>query len=257
MMKKTKYILIFAAGLMYSCQVEFSVNEDISQVVVDGVFSPQEAPVIVLNQLGDIDGVNQVPVTDANVAVYSDDKLYHFTLGDGDQGAYIYNGNDLEIAAGNKYQLEINYMGNVLFAEATIPYPVKDIELKIFTDSEDSLGYGVLKYIGVSWNSLDNSYFYTTLECDSLSSDDCNCFCSPNLPFFECNLYIGTEELVSGNYYKLIIYSMTEEYAEYYYGSPDYGYTGNIENGYGIFTGINLKSISFQYLTDSVSVVNK
>jgi len=256
MIKKIKYTLMFLFILLYACQ-EMDYSEDISQVVVDGVFSPQEVPVIILNQLGDIDGVNQVPVTDAHVAVYSDDKMYNFSLADGNQGAYIYSGNDLEITAGNKYQLEINYMGNVLFSEATIPYPVKDVELKVLTDSEDSLGYGVLKFISVNWKSLDNSYFYTTLECDSLSDNDCNYFCSPDFPFFERSLYLDTEELVAGKYYKLIIYSMTEEYAQYYYGSSDYGYTGNIENGYGIFTGINLKSISFQYLTDSVLVINK
>jgi hypothetical protein len=228
--------------------------ENVSQVVVDGVFLPQEVPVIILNSLGDIDGVNQVPVTDARVAVYSDDKLYNFSLAEGNQGAYIYSGNDLEIIAGKNYQLEINYKGNVLFAEATIPYPVKDVELNVLTDRQDTLA----GYIDVSWNSSDNSYFYTTLGCDSLlSGNDCSYFCSPNFPFSECNLFLDTKELVEGNYYKLTIYSMTEEYAQYCYGSPDYGYTGNIENGYGIFTGINLKSISFQYLTNSVSVVNE
>ena len=257
MMEKLKYILIVIVGVLYSCQKMDYANENISPVVVNAVFSPQDMPIITLNLLGDINDINQVPITSANILVYSNDKVFNFDLADSQQGAYVYGGSDFEIVAGKEYQLEINYEGNILLASATIPYPAKDVELKVFTDTQDSLGNGIQKYLAINWNSLDNSYFYTTVECDSLSGNDCDYFYSQDFPVFENCFYFNTGEMIRGMYYKLIIYSMTEEYAQYYYGSPDFGDVGNIENGYGIFTGINTKDLTFQYLTDSVKVISK
>lgn len=256
-MMKFKYILIITIGILYSCSKMDYAGEDISQLVVDGVFSPQATPVIKLNLLGDTDAVNQIPVTDANVHVFSGDKVYDFDLTDAAQGTYGYKGSDFDVVAGRKYKLEIEYGGIVLYAEAVIPYPVKNLELEVFTDRLDSLGFGVQKYICTNWGSSDNSFFYATLECDSLNDNACDFFYSSNLPFPEKYQYISTEGLIPGYYYKMIVYSMTEEYAQYYYGLPNSGDVGNIENAYGIFTGINSKSTVFQYLSDSLVVISK
>jgi len=260
MIKIIKYVVfIFLLTLIYACAKDFERNYVGSQIVVSGILVPGEKPVISISELSELNDSIQSPVSNAFVSIYFDNQRYNLELSNENLGEYIYNGIDLEIFAGETYSLEIEYHENILSAQTTIPYPVEDVELGVFTDNIDSLGNGVTNYIDVNWNNHDNSYFYTTLECDNLNIDfgyDCNYYCSWLFPFFEKYQYIHTENLVPENYYMLIIYSMTEEYA-HYYGSHDFGYSGNIENGYGIFTGINSKSISFQYFADSVAIVKK
>lgn len=261
MISKIKYIvLIFLLALMYACASDFDEVYIDDQIVVDGVLVPGEKAVIRLSELNELNDTTQIPIPDAIVSINFHNQRYTLDLTNENLGEYTFNGSGLEVLAGETFILEIEYYGIILSAQTTIPYPVEDVELEIFTDDLDSLGYGVVNYIDVNWNSRDNSYFYTTLECDSLNIGlgyDCNYYCSQLFPFFEEYQYIHTENLVTGNYYKLIIYSMTEEYAQYYYGSNDFGYSGNIENGYGIFTGLSSTSITFQYFTDSVSIVGK
>ncbi len=268
MISKIRYIvLIFQLALMYACASDFDeVYFGSAQIVVDGVLIPGEQPVIRLSELNDLNDTTQIPVFDAIVSIYFHDQRYDLDLTNESLGEYTFNGSGLEVLAGEIYILEIEYYDNFLYAETNIPYPPENVELELVTDEYvDSLGVAITyNYIDVWWGNQPESFYYAYLNCDSLNplaENYCDLFFNSDYPFWGNYYSFDATGLIPENIYDITIYSMTEDYVQYYYpyGSvgSESGYLGNIENGYGIFTGICATNITFQYFTDSVSVVKK
>lgn len=270
-MKKLKYqILIFIVALISACR-GLSEFDEIDypgdmQIVVECVLVPGEKPAIRLSELSDFYDTIQKPVSDASVSIYDNEKKYSLDIINENLGEYAYNGVGLEIFAGETYNLEVEYHGNILYAETIIPYPPENIKLDLVTDeyTDSLLDYTFYNYLELSWDSLDYNYYYIAIECDSLNpfaDNYCNYFFNDTYPVQYSHQFFDATGLIPENTYKLNIYSMTEDYAQYYYGyelvGSDFGYSGNIENAYGIFTGISLESITFQYFTNSVSIIHK
>jgi len=264
MISKIKYVvLIFLWVFVYACSADYDEAYIDSQIVVDGVLFPDEKPVIRLVQLADINDNVQLPVVDAIVSIYSNNQKYNLELSDKNIGEYSYEGTDLQISTGNYYSLEIEYFGNMIFAETIIPYPPENIELELY-EYEDSLLVDTVSFINIEWDHSGDAYFYTILHCDSLNplaDNYCYYHINDEFPCYENYQFIDTAGLINENVYTVTVFSMTEEYAMYYYSyepaGSDFGYSGNVENAYGIFTGLSSTSVVFQYFTDSLSIIGE
>ncbi len=258
-MTKTLYnILIFVIFVGFTaCEAleDFSETtpEEKVPIVVEGILMPQFEPVVWLSELSgtsDVADTNYVPVNNAQVTLYYNGKAYKLSLYDAEWGEYSYQGDDLKIIAGDNYSLEVEYLDRTVSAETDIPYPVKNISVKENTvstrDSSNSELY-------ISWESSDDSYFYLTFEGDTSNVSELACYYS-EYPFAETNFTIDASGLYEGDTYYIIIYSLQQNYAQYYFGydplNSNYNYESNISDGYGIFTGLNVNYISFQYQKD-------
>ena len=255
-MTKTLYniliIVLFAGFTACEALEDFSetASEEKVPIVVEGILMPQSEPVVLLSELSEtsiVADTNYIPVNNAKVTLYYKGKAYKLSLNDTKKGKYSYQGDDLKIIAGNNYSLEVEYFDRTVSAETDIPYPVKNISVKeSFFSSRDSSS----KVLNITWKSSDDSYFYLTFESDT-SNISKPVYYYSEYPFAELNFTIDASGLFEGDTYHIIIYSLQQNYAQYYFGydplNSNYNYESNIENGYGIFTGLNVNYVSFQY----------
>ena len=158
--------------------------------------------------------------------------------------------------------LEVKIHDSILFSETIIPYAPKNIKLTLKNVKGINNLQKTSKYINVQWHSDKSYYFYTILTCDTINTEYenyCDSIFNDELPYAEKQHDINASDLINGNTYTIMIYSMTEEYASYFFNSDSFGsideYSGNINNAYGIFTGLNSNSVTFIYLTDSLSIL--
>ncbi len=253
MIKKTIYIigllwLVFITACNKLDEFSETAPEKVP-IVVEGILLPEAPPAVWLSELSDtgaIEDTTYIPVNNAKVTLYHEGNSYNLTLFDTEWGEYTYEGNDLKIVPGDTYSLEVNYMDNLISAETKIPYAVKNISAVV----ESSNRGDTVSVLNISWESVDESYFYLFLEGDTSSS-----YCKySEYPFADTSYTIDTTGLIEGDTYYIIVYSLSPIYAQYYFGydplNNNYSYDSNIIDAYGIFTGLNANYISFEYRKD-------
>ncbi len=253
MIKKTIYII----GLLWlffitACNKLDEFSETAPEkvpIVVEGILLPEAPPVVWLSELsdtGDIEDTTYIPVNNAKVTLYHEGTPYNLTLFDNEWGEYSYEGKDLKIVSGDTYSIEVNYSEKLITAETKIPYAVKNISAVV----EPSGRGDTVSVLNISWESVDDSYFYLFLEGDTSSS-----YCTySEYPFANTSYTIDTAGLIEGNTYYIIVYSLSPIYAQYYFGydplNSNYSYDTNVIDAYGIFTGMNVNFMSFEYRKD-------
>ncbi|MCF6243120.1 MAG: DUF4249 domain-containing protein [Bacteroidales bacterium] len=256
MIKKIIYII----GLLWliylsACSKLDDFNEKAPEkvpIVVEGILLPEAPPVVWLSELsdtGNIEDTTYIPVNNAKVTLYHDGTPYNLTLFDNEWGEYSYDGKDLDIVPGDTYSLEVNYLEQLVTAETKIPYAVKNISAVV----EPSNRGDTVSVLNISWESVDESYFYLFLEGDTLNTSSSYCRYS-EYPFANTFYTVDTTGLIEGDTYYIIVYSLSPIYAQYYFGydplNSNYSYESNIFDAYGIFTGLNVNYISFVYQKD-------
>ncbi len=255
MIKKNIYI-IGVLWLMYlsACSKLDDFTEKAPEkvpIVVEGILMPEFPPAVWLSELsdtGNIDDTTFIPVNNAKVTLFYNGKAYNLSLYDSEWGEYSYQGDDLKIVAGDSYYLEVNYMDRLITAETSIPYQVKNISVLVEPTSQSDSAV-----LNISWESVDDSYFYLFLEGDTANVSGSYCKYS-EYPFASTAFTLDTSGLNVGDTYYIIIYSLTNNYAQYYFGydplNNNYSYESNILDAYGIFTGLNVNYLSFEYQKD-------
>lgn len=220
-------------------------------IVVEGILLSELPPVVWLSEFSeteDIEDTTYVPVNNAKVTLYHEGTSYNLSLFDNKWGEYSYEGTDLKLIPGDTYSLEVNYMDKLITAETKIPYAVKNISAVVAPANKgDSVAV-----LNISWESVDESYFYLFLEGDTTNT---SAYCKySEYPFANTSSTMDTTGLIEGDTYYIIVYSLSADYAQYYFGydplNSNYTYDSNIKDAYGIFTGLNLNYIRFQYQKD-------
>ena len=256
MVKKTVYFIVFiSVFILSSCDAfeDFTIEkEEKVPLVVEGILIPDIQPTICLSELsdlGDIQDTAYIPVTNAKVRLYHKGQKYNLILTDAQSGTFSYVDNSLNIVAGESYSLEIDYLDRTVSAETIVPYAVSDISLIVEPASERNAN----DILNISWEAKDDSYFYLFLESDTNNVSE-PIFYYSEYPFAENNYLINASNLYEGDTYYLLIYSLSHDYAQYYFRydplNSNYVYESNVNDAYGIFTGLNINHISFVYQKD-------
>jgi len=250
MMKKTIYIIgIISWMILSSCNALDDFNETAMMkvpIVVEGILMPDMQPVVWISKLSETENINDtsyIPVNNAKVTLYYNDKPYELSLYDSEWGEYCYSDTDLIIREGEYYYLEVEYEDRIVSSETSIPYAVRNISVSVEQASTQDSSY----ILNVKWDTIDDSYFYFFLGGDITNTNESPCFYS-EYPFAENSYSINADSLTEGNTYYVYIYSLTRNYAQYYFGydplNSNYVYESNIEDAYGIFTGLSISGIS-------------
>lgn len=214
-----------------------------------------------------------VPINDADVWLIREGVTYTLASSD-DQGHYAYAGDDLRVTADDVFTLEIEYEGQRISAETTVPPPPDNVELSksalIVPDfdngfpSSESIG-NLSELLSVTWDNPGEAYHYVVLRAEADEDPDYI------LPDFIRD-FIGDFELVTeptrANFYDVrpveldfvgehfaTVYRINEEYAELFENleqdSRDLNEPPtNIQGGLGIFSAFNSVTVPFDVVRE-------
>lgn len=211
-----------------------------------------------------------IPVNDAIVTLIKNGMTFSLALAKGDSGFYAYSGNDLQVEAGDRFQLQVLHNDILATAETVVPDAPK-----IGTLSRDTLWYPARtskgrgqatdsSFINVEWqkqNGRDSLYYVVIQPKESYKlpswpenipvpySQESNYWRTGNkwtfyhYPIHYFNLKFAGE-------YVFYLYHINREYADLYkvrdvFQGKQMEAPSNIENGYGIFTAFNCDSVRF------------
>ncbi len=214
-----------------------------------------------------------VPINDARMRLIRGDIVYELDSRD-NQGFYHYPGDDLVVEPGDHFMLEMDYLGQTVYAETDVPPAPLGVELDSLVLEVPTFGVGQGRpqpggpgggrgfnnSLLVTWENTENLLHYVVVnglqdEHESIFPDFIGqrigrfrFISEPTLDnFFEINLFL-LEGLGS---HEVRVYRVNQEYADLYNNReqdsrdlnepPD-----NINGALGIFSAFNSIAIPFE-----------
>lgn len=178
-------------------------------------------------------------------------------------GEYENLDTNLLITPNDTYKIHFDYNGYEVSATTVIPEKPTNVSLNtsIYYVDPNATGPGSVTQdpLIVSWDNPDNSFYIVIVEYLDVNYDPIN----ENLPEDQYDTYreVSTDpvndnsinlttrqQLMFFGYYRVILYKINEEYVNLYENISQSTLNmseplTNIENGVGIFTGINSKTL--------------
>lgn len=244
------YIPLILSLLAVSCEV-IPMTEFTDRPVVCCYLSPDETPTLTVSKLIPFESdaafspedVSKLKITITDATTGKDYLLT--SLGEGS-----YRSEELVVETGHKYQLAFDYDGTAVTAETTVPaaptgvtFSATSIEVMSFGAKAPQDG------ITISWNNDEGDYYIVE---GKTSSTSCIRDYDDEAPSqsFKQNYTQGTDASLSSsdfNYYgtyQISVIHINYEYAVMSMGGSTTSTSlvdvkGNVEGGYGIFTGIS------------------
>jgi len=190
------------------------------------------------------------PITNASVILQKDGIAYELESS-ADQGFYNYNGNDLTVSSGDKFQIEVNFNNRIATAQTTIPSPPTGVAIDVAIASIPRITVlnpsALLQLrqalsdllINVTWDNPNDDWHYIVVENIEAIQD----------AIFPAQL-IGAGLRHYGTH-KVTVYRVNQEYADIFENrtqdSRDLNEPpSNIDNALGIFTGFESESVFFE-----------
>lgn len=275
-------IIIYQSLLMATLLMALSCEQDqfdpnVSETVVLEAYLYANEPIgnIKLTRLapfvGDED--QSLAINDAEISIYWNDNNYDLIASPGDSGYYHYEGNELEIIAGNTYQIKLTYFGKEISASTTVPNPpsnlaISDSVLAIEPIYDfDDLFNQTIQELEITWDNSNGEYYYVLYENTENEPEDIDqSNTSGNFPGGERPVFanfsfitsptnadqltINSRGLTQYGTYSVKVYKVNQEYVDLYQTSEQdsRNFTeplNNITNGLGIFTSFNSDSLFF------------
>lgn len=206
------------------------------------------------------------PINDADVYLLKNDKKYECKLAAGDSGYYEYDGDDLDVLAGDEFKLEIHYNNEVITAETKVPEAPQSISITeneiIVPDFSDSDFSAIREWrqnrenneVNVNWDGSQSSWYYVTMEnieknpaeIERMRNDTLRSFVFP--PINDDSYRIREFNFTHLGEHKIKVYTVNTEYADLYSSREQDSRDlqeplTNVENGLGIFTAFNSDSV--------------
>lgn len=202
------------------------------------------------------------PIDSAHAVLIKNGTTY--ALVSAGNGYYRYPGSDLAVQAGDLFQLQASYAGEVATAQTIVPDPPQSVvpsssvlTVTVATTSFGGQGVGG-DSIQISWSNPDGRYYYVTLE--SLDSSAALILTTSNR--FSGRFRLITQPTTSDHYtvtprlmrvlgpHVARIYRVNKEYADLYANrmqdSRDLNEPpSNVVGALGVFTAFNLQSVYF------------
>ena len=272
-MKKLLYILPFLL-LFLGCEKE-PINQADKVVVEAYLFRDEpidDIRVTTLLAYGGTDTVPQ-PVNDLAIDIIWQNKAYRLQSTN-DSGYYHYPGNDLQVKAGEIYELRFEHKG--AFVSALTVCPPEPQNISISKDTLDIVLFSLVDSfltggsitppepdsVVVSWPNPNNEYFYVVAEnIESVKE--------PIFPDFIVGIssfFFQSQPTTNSSYeffdfdfrhfgrHEIKVYKVNQEYVDLYTSFNQDSRTQaepitNVINGLGVFTAVNYKTVPL-YVTD-------
>ncbi len=261
-MKNVFYLIITV--LVISCTKEdISTNNDTTDVpVVQSYLEPGNLIKVKLTKmLPFVEGGNSGIQTIDSAKVYINHNGNDYLLSpiNNSRGEYESLDTNLRITPNDTYKIHFDYNGYEVSAITVIPIKPVDASLNttVYYVDPDATGPGSVTQepIIVSWDNPDNSYYIVIVEYLETSYNPIN----ENLdesqfdkyrnvstdPINDNSINLTTrQQLMFFGHYRVILYKINEEYVNLYENISQSTLNmteplTNIDNGLGIFTGIN------------------
>ena len=205
------------------------------------------------------------PLNDAVVRLIRNNVSYELELMAGDSGYYHYAGDDLAVQTGDQFILEIEWQGQFISAETTIPEkPINvslsktNLEVPNFDDRESIMEWmqSEDRDIILSWENDSTQFFYVVLENIDNDPEPIESSFGPRFrgfitqPINDNEYPIRAMMLTHLGNYRVHIFRVNPEYVDLYESrnqdSRDLNEPlTNIVNGLGVFTAFNSETRSF------------
>jgi len=273
-MRKTRFLsIVFFSGwilmffLMAGCQKSgYTDFEDLP--VVESYLFPDSSIMVKISQkipydttlnltLGDIDHLS-IYIT------YNDQEYLLESLG---EGIYIDQSGRIPVLEDSNYTLKFQYQGSSISSSTTIPSKPHDFIASAYTitfaqmDSANAMPPSSTS-IDLSWTNSDESYYLVTIFCVDTNAVPTIKDSVPDNPVSSSMPLRGSDyELrpMMFSYFgknRVILSHINPEYSTFYQGwmnnTQNYQEPPtNINNGLGIFTGINTDTLYIQVIKES------
>jgi len=188
-----------------------------------------------------------IPISDAKVSIIWNAHNYELELMPEKAGAYYYPHNDLEIKAGEYYEILIKYDKKIITSYTTVPYKVQK-----FDASSDILHVlyheGLPTSIQINWENSNNNYYIAQITAKN--ANGISGFYTPTAPFNGNSFVILPDNIAVYGEHLFKLYSINNEYYNLYFDNGFDSREGflpytNIQNGVGIFTALSCDSLLF------------
>lgn len=260
MKKMNKYlslIIVLSLVLLLSCEKdENNVSfEDIP--VVEGYLYNGKPLEIKISR--------QIPFSDE--MEFSDDNIdsLNITLFDGQDyytlasfGEGIYKDTNLIVESSNTYEVEFTYNSSLVSASTVVPAKPDNFQSSAseVLISDDIFSENVPEEVELNWNNPDGSYYVIVIENIETNPDPIREFNSDDIPeqLFRLpptqsdNFSIKSRRFAYYGNHRVVLYHINPDYAALYDDEQTTSQnltnpSTEIENGYGIFTGLNTDTL--------------
>jgi len=268
-MKVRIYILALAFATLLNCsESKLPVAPASDQLVIQAyLFANKSVKDIKISTLVPYNSQQEyIPVNDAIVTLIKNGTTFSLALAKGDSGFYDYPGNDLQVEAGDRFQLQVLHNDVLATAETVVPDAPKIGTLSretLWYPARTSKGRGRAtdsSFIKVEWQQQNerDSLYYVVIKpfkngelrnIPSVHGTFSSYWESGNKWKFYSYAIDYTYFQSSGEYV-FYLYHINREYADLYkvreiFQRKQMIAPSNIENGYGIFTAFNCDSVRF------------
>lgn len=262
--------MMFIALLMAGCESDSVINGETPLLVVEAyLFAGQPVTHIRLSESYGIAFKDSTapPVNTAQVSLIRDGNRYPLEIAAGDSGWYHYTGPQLNIAENDFFLLEIEYQGEVVTAETTVPSAPYGLVLDDSTlevaDFSDFIPGGDFDpqstMLTLEWTGEENALYYVVienLEEDPEEIGENGIFMGKGPGRFitepnPLNHYrIGVMAVTHFGRHRAQVFRVNQEYADLYQSrqqdTRDLNEPAtNIDGGLGIFSAFNSATVLF------------
>jgi len=255
---KNIFNLIFIVILIFSgCKKEEDPQYG-NKVIVESYILPGNVVQVKLDKLIAFNNdtiSDTIDLDELNIYISDDSKSTLLK----NYGSGIYADSNFQIIESVNYRLSFNYQERKIFAETSIPVKPANCKQSVTSISVPSFSGGSMPSsmpsfpdpVKITWTSTPGLYYLVIVENIEENPTSINDFTGdrPSRIFRNEPLQTNTFELESMQFnylgkHQIVIFSLNPEYAVLYQdgGSSSQNLTGintNVENGLGIFTGVN------------------
>ena len=274
MMKNDKEIKmknIFWIGILLfsmACSKETDNNSSADKIVVESYLEAGKDIKVKLSRLIPYDGSYSDPndISIENISIQYHEQEYPLVADIEYPNTYICHDSALHIISQEVYALSIQYKDANLRAETQIPLQAIGLHLSTYNYYIDpNAGMGVPQEpLSITWSKTSQVYYQIAIEyleetydpiresMDETTYDDFRCVSTEPVEGESYDLNTRKQLMFYGRY-KLSLYSINQEYVDLYekIGQNSLNLSEpltNIENGLGIFTGLNVVTTYFNVL---------
>ena len=277
-MKNLTLLAVAALLLLAACDSTDAGEADDLLVVEAFLYAGEPVNDIHLSTVIPLDSEDSLgtPINDADVRLVKNGTSYALTPS-GNDGSYFYSGDDLVVASGDVFQIEVDRGGAHLTAETTVPGPPTGVSLAVTTIIVPNVGddfFALREFfqslrqdntLSVTWDNPDAESYFVALEAPANDNPDYL------LPEFIRERFSGfriVSQPTTANFfdipilsleiigsYQTTVYRINQEYADLYENreqdSRDLNEPPtNIEGGLGVFSAFNGQSATFQVVQE-------
>ncbi len=255
-------------SILSACDEE-SVSLSDNSIVIEGYLVAGEpvehikiSKMIMFNQEEE---VTNPAINDAEVFIRWNEEDFLLSLLEPDSGVYGYPGPELQVIAGQTYEIFVEYFDNIVSAITTVPEKPAGLTVdrptmvvESFTSFQE-VRTRYMEDVEIIWENDDQSYYYVHIEnIDSnpgyvdifgiLEDSPRGSFTRITTPT-QLDFHVLQGRIITRyGTHRIRLYKVQQEYADLYETSEQDSRSlneplSNVDNGYGIFTSFNYEDI--------------